>query len=56
MNQNDQIDFKLKDEKRLTLSIPVHKVWNALHDWRVRKREESYQNYQETVQDYQQDQ
>lgn len=56
MNQNDQYMFKPKDEKRLTLSIPVHKVWNAIRDWRVRKREASYQNYQETVQDYVQDQ
>jgi len=56
MNQNDNIDFKPKDEKRIVLSIPVHKVWNALRDWRVRKREDSYVRYEETVQDYQQDQ
>ena len=56
MNQNDQIDFRPKDERRVTLSIPVHQIWNALRDWRVRKREESYARYQDVVQDYVQDQ
>ena len=56
MNQNDRYNPKPKDEKRLTLSIPAHKIWNAIRDWRVRKREESYVRYEETVRDYQQDQ
>ena len=56
MNQNDQIDFRPKDERRVTLSIPVHKVWNWFKDWRVRKHLESVQEYDEVVRDYRQDQ
>jgi hypothetical protein len=56
MNQKQDNEVAPTTEKRITGSLPLHRVWNALRDWRVRKRESSYQNYQETVQDYQQNQ
>jgi hypothetical protein len=56
MNQNDNLEVKPITEKRISASAPLHQIWNAYRDWRVRKREESYKNYQETVQDYVQDQ
>lgn len=52
MNQNDRVNPIT--EKRATVPVPLHKLWNAYRDWRVRKREENYARYEATVQDYQQ--
>ena len=52
MNQNDQIEIRPITEERISIPVPLHKLWNAYRDWRVRKREESHARYAETVQDY----
>lgn len=56
MNQNDQLVFKSKDEKRIKLSLPIHSILNWFHDRKIEKREKAYAQYAETVQDYVQDQ
>lgn len=56
MNQNDNLEVKPITEERISIPVPLHKLWNACRDWRVRKREESYARYESTVQDYVQDQ
>lgn len=55
-NNNDKETVKPITETRITASAPLHQLWNAYRDWRVRKREESYARYEETVRDYLQDQ
>ena len=55
MNQKQDNEIIPTSEKRITGSLPLHRVWNAIRDWRVRKREESYARYRDTVQDYVQD-
>lgn len=45
-----------KNEKSISISIPVHKIWSWYRDWRARKNSDAVREYEDIVRDYKQDQ
>ena len=42
-------------ETRISLSVPIQKLWNAYKDYQILKRESKYARYKELVGDYRQE-
>ena len=51
MNQNDK-EVKPITEKRISVSMPIHSIFNWFKDRRIQAHEDRQARYTETVRDY----